>query len=367
MNFIKKNSLYIFLAVSAIGVLLAAYFEGNATMRWGQKHNEHLKSLKDAVECAIPPQVGAWSADTAEDEIGISNEAIRRVAGAEGALARHYQGSGESDVHVNITCGFSRTVGAHTPDVCFTGSGSIQQTDVELFHVEYQVEVPHPVNPDQTEKETRMGTFKTAIFSSPDGMFEQRVFWGWKGIHTGWVAPRFPRLKWNASEPICKLYVSIIEGRETMDGKEDTQKVAEKFFQAFLPEMDKILTGEYQLPEDLRLLREAEAGALDETPTAESEGQNAAGDDSALSVPSDLKTESAEVPAKAAGENSAKTPSETNVSDEPADDFLAIPGSAADETAEAVPAKKSKKKSKKSKTVKKKEEAEESDDLTLPL
>lgn len=224
-------------------------------MRWGQKYDTYLQSFKSAVENAIPVQVGIWTADPNEDQIGIDNELIRRVAGAEGSLARRYRGSYDiPDVHINITCGFSRSVGAHTPDVCFTGSGSEQKTDVEIFEVYYPVTILNPENPEESVKDEHVAKFKTAIFSDSAGHYEQRVFWGWKGLKTDWVAPRFPRLKWNSSEPICKMYVSIIEGGKTLEGQTDTQKVAEEFLKSFLPELDRLLTGEYVLPESLQTI-----------------------------------------------------------------------------------------------------------------
>ena len=71
---------------------------------------------------------------------------------------------------------------------------------------------------------------------------------------TDWIAPKFPRLKWNSSEPICKMYVSIIEGSKTLEGQADTLKIAEEFLKNFLPELDLVLTGEYVLPEGLKTL-----------------------------------------------------------------------------------------------------------------
>ena len=61
----KNNQLtfYLILALSAIFILIAFYYEGRATERFGEGHDEHLKSFKDAVENAIPPQVGVWFSD----------------------------------------------------------------------------------------------------------------------------------------------------------------------------------------------------------------------------------------------------------------------------------------------------------------
>lgn len=257
----KKNQLtfYLILALSAIFILTAFYYEGRATERFGESHDSHLKSFKDAVENAIPTQVGVWFSDKNEDQIGIENELIRRVAGADGALGRHYRGSFDHpDVHVNITCGYSRNVGAHTPDVCFTGSGSVQETPVETFSVDYQVTVPDPTDPKKTVLEDRSATFKTAIFSDASSHYKQRVFWGWKGVGTGWVAPRFPRLYWNSNEPICKMYISLLEDNGYSKQAVDTLKVTDEFMKIFLPELDKILTGTYVLPEGMRVIENSD-------------------------------------------------------------------------------------------------------------
>jgi len=284
----NKNQLtfYLILALGAIFVLTSFYYEGRATERFGASHDEHLKSFKDAVENAIPSQVGVWFSDKNEDQIGIANELIRRVAGADGSLGRHYRGSFDHpDVHINITCGYSRNVGAHTPDVCFTGSGSVQETPVESFSVDYQVAVPDPSDPKKTVMEDRTATFKTAIFSDASSHYKQRVFWGWKGVGTGWVAPRFPRLKWNSNEPICKMYVSLLEDSGYSKEAVDTLKVTDEFMKLFLPELDKILTGSYILPEGMRVLREGEGEKAKAPKTKESETPVKEEDEFDLSTP----------------------------------------------------------------------------------
>lgn len=332
MNFIKKNSLYIVLFIGALGVLLAAYYEGNSTMRWGAKNDEHLQSFKDAVENAVPTHVGVWEAQASEDQIGIDNENVRRVAGAEGALARHYRSTYDRpEVHVNITCGFSRSVAAHTPDVCFTGSGSNQLTDVESFEITYTAQVPDPGNAGESVTEERTATFKTALFSDAGNHYQQRVFWGWKGVNTGWIAPAFPRMKWNSSEPICKMYISIMEDSGSAAGGTDTTKTAEEFCKAFLPELDKILTGSYVLPE-----KRAIPSAPEKTAAAAAGNASDAGE----------KTDSAQ-------------------KDAPSDDFdLSIPGApAAKEPAKAENAAEAGNTSKTGTSVKK--EAEEEDEFTL--
>lgn len=310
MNFIKKNSLWFVLIIGALGVLASAYFEGNATMRWGQEFDQHLQSFKDAVENAIPTQVGIWTADSTEDHIGIENELIRKVAGADGALARHYRGSYDMpDVHVNITCGFSRTVGAHTPDVCFTGSGSNQDSEVESYEVTYEVNVPNPEKANEFLKEERTASFKTALFSDQGNHYQQRVFWGWKGMNSGWVAPRFPRLKWNSSEPICKMYVSIMEDRGILEGGTDSLKTAEEFLKVFLPELDKILTGTYVLPENLKV----PASKTEVTENADSAAASPSGSETAApGAPADefdLAAPTLSIPETAAP--AAESPAET--------------------------------------------------------
>ena len=317
-----KNQLtfYLILVLCAIFILTAFYYEGRATERFGESHDVHLKSFKDAVENAIPTQVGVWFSDKNEDQIGIENELIRRVAGADGALGRHYRGSFDHpDVHVNITCGYSRNVGAHTPDVCFTGSGSVQETPVETFSVEYQVPVPDPTDPKKTVMEDRTATFKTAIFSDASSHYKQRVFWGWKGVRTGWVAPRFPRLYWNSNEPICKMYVSLLEDNGYSKQTVDTLKVTDEFMKIFLPELDKILTGTYVLPEGMRVLEtdQEESSAPGDEASAPNEEDDL---DFSLPVPPAPSTPEAAEPSgdsevKSEGKTEEAQPEETKPAD----------------------------------------------------
>lgn len=284
----KKNQLtfYLILALCAIFILTAFYFEGRATERFGQSFDTHLKSFKDAVENAVPTKVGDWFSESNEDQIGIENELIRRVAGADGALGRHYHGSSDTpDIQVNITCGYSRNVGAHTPDVCFTGSGSVQETSVETFSVDYQVLVPDPDDPKKSVSEDRTATFKTAIFSDASSHYRQRVFWGWKGVGEGWIAPRFPRWHWNSNEPICKMYISLLEDNGYGREKVDTLKVAERFMQEFLPELDAILTGTYVLPEGSRLIPDDGSENVDAIPPAPVMNESGQTDEDDLSLP----------------------------------------------------------------------------------
>ncbi len=245
MEFIKNKSLFPILILCIGGVLGAMYYEGIATERWGEMQSETLESFKAAVEQVMPMTVGVWEANESEDVLGIANEDIRRVAGAYGALARRYHGSYENpDIHLNITCGFSRNVGAHTPDVCFVGSGNEQVSSVEKFNIAYLVELPDPEDPEKTVTEDRIATFNTAVFRGwdPNGnSYDQRVFWGWKDVGDGWQAPRFPRMKWQPNEPICKMYVSILETKGV-----DTLKVVETFLQDFLPTVDPLLNGKYR-------------------------------------------------------------------------------------------------------------------------
>ena len=245
----KKNQLifYLTLALSAIFILIACLLEGRATQRFAHSFDEHLKSFKEAVEHYVPEKAGSWIASPSEDQIGIKDERIRTIAGAAGSLSRRYHSNSDhSDIVVNITCGYSRNVGAHTPDVCFTGSGANQETSVETFSVDYQMTFPNPANPKEPITEERTATFKTAIFSEATTQYRQRVFWGWKGVGTGWVAPRFPRLYWwNSNEPICKMYISLNEDSGNSKGKVDSLKDAELFMKAFLPQLDEVLTGSF--------------------------------------------------------------------------------------------------------------------------
>ncbi|MCR5162395.1 MAG: hypothetical protein K6C40_00090 [Thermoguttaceae bacterium] len=285
MNTKNQLTFYLILTLSAIFILTAFYLEGRATERFGQSFDTHLKSFKDAVENAVPTKVGDWFSESTEDQIGIENELIRRVAGADGALGRHYRGSSDTpDIQVNLTCGYSRNVGAHTPDVCFTGSGSVQETSVETYSVDYQVRVPDPADPAKSVSEDRTATFKTAIFSDASSHYKQRVFWGWKGVETGWVAPRFPRLYWNSNEPICKMYVSLLEDNGYGKEKVDTLKVAEKFLQEFLPELDAILTGTYALPEE-SLISDDGSANVDAIPPAPVTNEGGQTDEDDLSLP----------------------------------------------------------------------------------
>ena len=54
------------------------------------------------------------------------------------------------------------------------------------------------------------------------------------------------------------MYVSLLEDNGYSKQTVDTLKVADEFMKIFLPELDKILTGTYVLPEDMRVISDTE-------------------------------------------------------------------------------------------------------------
>ena len=115
-------------------------------------------------------------------------------------------------------------IAAHTPEVCYAGSG-------------YTLDSPSVLE-RRDGPDGRRAVFRTALASregtNPSAL---RIFWAWKGS-AGWLAPEHPRWEFSNQSALCKLYVVRETGRAIVNPEADP---CNGFLEVFLPELDRLV------------------------------------------------------------------------------------------------------------------------------
>ena len=248
MDKMKNYLIYaVICVVAVIAILVGAWQEGLSTGRWWDPTDEKLESMGYGIR-NIPISIGEWEGDTSTQREKME-DVVAREAGAHESLARAYKTSAiPKPVTINIISGLARKVAIHTPDACYRGAGFTIEGEIQSIPFQYLAHRPATAS-SPAAAVPMTGTFKTALFvrESPEGGKErQRVFWGWKGVGTGWITPELPRQRWRPTDPISKLYLST---SEASDDKFE-ENPAFEFAKVLLPELDKLLSGDYVPPED---------------------------------------------------------------------------------------------------------------------
>ena len=136
-------------------------------------------------------------------------------------------------VNLWLIVGHARPVSAHTPNICYAGSGFVQRAPENSLH-------PFAF-PGQDE-----APFWTNTFAKEDGTGRQfiRVFWSWynpseegqEGVH--WQAAKNPRWQFGNTRALFKMYFTSV----MRDPKETTDESAcSRFAQDFLPVVNRAL------------------------------------------------------------------------------------------------------------------------------
>lgn len=188
----------------------------------------------------VPKEFGEW---TGED-LKVTEE-VRDTAGAVGCVSRMYtnQRTGEK-VKLWLIVGHARDISAHTPDVCFPGSGfSMRAPSHSLYPFAYGQSDPNNAK------------FWTNTFIKEDslaGRQLERVFWAWYNPQPGapvvWRAETNPRWTFGNTRALFKMYFTSQMG----DVNETTEdSAALEFGKQFLPIIERILSdSDIRAPED---------------------------------------------------------------------------------------------------------------------
>jgi hypothetical protein len=184
----------------------------------------------------VPENFGDW---VGEDEA--ITEEVRRTAGAVGAIQRLYRNKRTGDeVRLWLIVGHARPVSAHTPEICYAGSGFIRRAPENSLH-------PFAF-PGQPE-----APFWTNTFTKEDTTGRQfvRVFWSWynpmdenaKAGKVEWQASKNPRWQFGNTRALFKMYFT----NQMPDPKQTTEESpCSRFARDFLPIVNQALS---QAPE----------------------------------------------------------------------------------------------------------------------
>jgi hypothetical protein len=177
----------------------------------------------------VPIEVGEWRGT----DLDVTEE-VRDTAGAVGCVSRTYRnGRTGEEVSLWIIVGHARDVSAHTPEICYRGSGFAMRSDINaLYPFSY---------PEQTQK----AEFWTNTFVKEDVAGRQlvRVFWAWynpkPGDPVSWQAAKDPRWTFGNTRALFKMYFTS----SMKDPNEPTDlSAAAKFGREFLPKIEQVLS-----------------------------------------------------------------------------------------------------------------------------
>ena len=170
-------------------VVSAGLVHGFWTNRW---HTSTALEDATAVLDRVGMDLDPWQAELVE----LEPRAVR-VSGASRYVMRRYtHRTDRTSTSVLLMCGRSGPMAAHTPDICYQGSGF----EVVGSPARHTV----PAGPSSPAAE-----FWTARFRKRDAAVPMylRIYWSWKAVGGAWVAPDNARLAFGRPPALYKLYV----------------------------------------------------------------------------------------------------------------------------------------------------------------
>jgi hypothetical protein len=208
---------WLILLVAVIGLAAAAVVD----RVFSSTNSEDARAAAAKLN-SIPAAFGDWTSTEQPQDPKV----IRR-AEATNHFSRLYSHRKKNiTVNVLLLCGPTGPIGAHSPEVCYAGSGYQMNGDPQKKTL---------VLPDGS------ATYWTARFEKK-GAFDHplRLAWMW-GVDGDWVAATNPRSEFALRGALYKLYVQHAEQRTPAKEKETTEQIQE-FLTDFLPVVKKALT-----------------------------------------------------------------------------------------------------------------------------
>lgn len=206
------------LIVIAVAVLVGAgVLASIRTNRFGVSEDLHAAGQKLK---AIPKTVGPWKT-TQEHEL---DPKVQERAEAVEYISRVYQHRDtKAQVSVLMLCGEPGPIGAHTPDICYGGTG-------------YDTNVPKRVRtvamPDGSTS-----SYYSARFRKPSENIQ--VCWAW-GVDGNWEAAEEARGEYALRSALYKIYVHRPISTATSEAADGPDPVHD-FLTVFLPEVKRTL------------------------------------------------------------------------------------------------------------------------------
>ncbi|QJW93358.1 exosortase-associated EpsI family protein [Frigoriglobus tundricola] len=212
---------WLVIGLAVVGLIAAAVLEGVTSGRW--RPSEDVRAAAAKLD-AVPTAFGDWT--SAEVPM---NEKVLAVAEATGHVSRMYtHRKNRTQVVVLLLCGESGPIGAHTPEVCYSGNG------LSMTGTPQKKAVGLP---------TGTATYWSVLFDRPPAAPEPplRVCWAW-GTDGNWQASENPRADFALHGALYKLYVQRPEARAPESAPAGTTPdVIAEFLTDFLPEVKKAL------------------------------------------------------------------------------------------------------------------------------
>ncbi len=213
------------LSLLGVAIILgSSVAHGLWTLRWT---GVRLLEAAGAQVPLIPKEFGDWTSE----EIKVNKRQMDQ-AGAYGYFSRRYvnRTSGQALV-VMFLCGQSGPIAAHTPTICFPGSG------MELMAPEKR----YSPRRDESSSwgDVYWADFKGNISGHPSRV---RLFWAWSANGYTWQAPEYPRVALAGKPYLFKIFVhrelDQLDSKESKPASLDGDPCVE-FLREFLPEVKK--------------------------------------------------------------------------------------------------------------------------------
>lgn len=209
------------LIVVAVAVLVGAgVLASIRTNRFGVSEDLHAAGQKLK---AIPRTVGSWDT-TQEFEL---DPKVQERAEAVEYISRVYQHRDtKAQVSVLMLCGEPGPIGAHTPDICYGGTG-------------YDTKVPKGVR-TVAMPGGESSTYYSARFRKPSANESLHVCWAW-GVDGNWEAADAARGEFALRSALYKIYVHRPLPAATAAEAADSNDPVHEFMTVFLPEVKRTL------------------------------------------------------------------------------------------------------------------------------
>ena len=207
---VMPRGLPIVVVVALLAV--AGVVEGIRTNRWGDSEDVQAAASKLA---GVPREVGTWT--STENQI---DEKVLRVARASGHVARNYTNTKTGDsLSVLLLCGPTGDIAAHTPDICYAGSG-------------------YKMLGRESKQALAADTYWSARFEKPEATLQ--VCWAWC-TDGNWTAADDARTEFALRPVLFKFYVSRNLPPADRTGRPTANDPIREFLTVFLPEVKKAL------------------------------------------------------------------------------------------------------------------------------
>jgi hypothetical protein len=177
----------------------------------------------------VPKEFGNWRSIDLE-----VSEEVQETAGAVGFVSRSYQNTLTGEVvNLWLIVGHARDIGAHTPDICYGGSGFTMRSQNALYSFIY---------PGQSQSDDAQFWTNTFIKEDFSGRQLVRVFWAWhRPTNDGeveWQAPGNARWHFGNTRALFKMYFTSVM-RDPDETTEDSPCV--RFGREFLSHIRQAL------------------------------------------------------------------------------------------------------------------------------